>query len=166
MSELPLVTIYTDGACEPNPGVGGYAAVLMFGTARKVITGSASVSTNNQMELMAVLEALKALKKKCRVKLHSDSMYVVDGMTKWIHNWKETGWKNRLHKPVKNFELWKEIERISNEHEIEWIWVKAHNGDPVNEECDILAVQAIEKQREMDRLNMYPEQQKLKLQNG
>lgn len=142
MSELPLVEIATDGACKGNPGPGGWGAVLRFGTTEKDMSGSENPSTNNRMELMAAICALEALKKPCRVKLSTDSRYVMDGLTKWIHGWRKNGWKTADRKPVKNADLWQRLLAASEPHRIDWEWVKGHAGHPDNERADKLASDA------------------------
>ena len=142
MSELPLVEIATDGACKGNPGPGGWGAVLRFGGTEKDISGTENPTTNNRMELMAAIRALEALKKPCRVKLSTDSRYVMDGLTKWIHGWRKNGWKTADKKPVKNADLWQELLDAAAPHRIEWIWVKGHAGHPDNERADKLASDA------------------------
>ena len=142
MSELPLVEIATDGACKGNPGPGGWGALLRFGDREKEMSGGESPTTNNRMELMAAIRALEALKRPCRVKLSTDSRYVMDGLTKWIHGWRRNGWKTADRKPVKNADLWQELLAASAPHRIEWIWVKGHAGHPDNERADKLASDA------------------------
>jgi len=142
MTELPLVEIATDGACKGNPGPGGWGAVLRFGGAEKDLSGRENPTTNNRMELMAAIRALEALKKPCRVKLSTDSRYVMDGLTKWIHGWRKNGWKTADRKPVKNADLWQELLDAAAPHRIEWIWVKGHAGHPDNERADKLASDA------------------------
>ncbi|MET0376095.1 MAG: ribonuclease HI [Rhizorhabdus sp.] len=142
MSELPLVEIATDGACKGNPGPGGWGAVLRFGTTEKDMSGGENPSTNNRMELMAAIRALEALKKPCRVKLSTDSRYVMDGLTKWIHGWQKNGWKTADKKPVKNADLWQQLLAAAKPHRIEWKWVKGHAGHPDNERADKLASDA------------------------
>lgn len=142
MSELPLVEIATDGACKGNPGPGGWGAVLRFGTTEKDMSGAENPSTNNRMELMAAICALEALKKPCRVKLSTDSRYVMDGLTKWIHGWRKNGWKTADRKPVKNADLWQRLLAASEPHLIDWKWVKGHAGHPDNERADKLASDA------------------------
>ena len=139
MSELPEVEIFTDGACKGNPGPGGWGAVLRFGDKERELSGGESPSTNNRMELMAAIEALKALKKPCRVSLTTDSNYVRDGITKWIHGWLRNGWRTSDKKPVKNAELWQALLEATAPHRIEWHWVKGHAGHPENERADALA---------------------------
>ena len=142
MSER-TVEIWTDGACSGNPGPGGWGALLVAGTHRRELSGGAEDTTNNRMELRAAIEALNALKRPSRVRLNTDSTYVKDGLTKWIHGWKRNGWKTAAKKPVKNKDLWQALEAACERHEIEWIWVKGHAGDPGNERADTLAREAI-----------------------
>ncbi|MBO9379027.1 ribonuclease HI [Sphingomonas histidinilytica] len=142
MTELPLVEIATDGACKGNPGRGGWGALLRFGATEKEMSGAENPSTNNRMELMAAISALEALRKPCRVKLSTDSRYVMDGLTKWIHGWRKNGWKTADKKPVKNAELWQRLLAAAAPHRIEWIWVKGHAGHPDNERADKLASDA------------------------
>ncbi|WP_253299783.1 ribonuclease HI [Wolbachia endosymbiont of Chironomus riparius] len=137
------VTIYTDGACSGNPGPGGWAAVILLPTQRENIFGSEENTTNNKMELMAVINGLKALKTSCNINLYTDSTYIKNGITEWINKWRINGWKTSNKKPVKNTELWKELYSVSLQHQINWHWVKAHNGDKYNEEADFLARKAI-----------------------
>ena len=138
------VIIYTDGACSGNPGKGGWGAILMFGDIKKEISGSDKETTNNRMELTAPIEALKLLKKPCKVKLYSDSAYLVNAFLQgWIYNWQKNGWKTSDKKDVKNRELWEEIYKLTNIHQIEWIKVKAHSENQYNNRCDELAVNAI-----------------------
>ena len=133
------VEIWTDGACSGNPGPGGWGALLVMGDREKEIYGGEPDTTNNRMELQAAIQALNALKRPCKVKLHTDSTYVKDGLTKWIHAWKRNGWKTAAKKPVKNADLWQALETAANRHEIQWFWVKGHAGDPGNEKADELA---------------------------
>ncbi len=142
MTELPHVEIATDGACKGNPGPGGWGAVIRSGTREKDISGGESPTTNNRMELMAAIKALEALKKPCRVTLSTDSKYVMDGLTKWIHGWRKNGWKTASRQPVKNADLWQELVAASAPHQIKWLWVKGHNGHPDNERADKLASDA------------------------
>lgn len=142
MTDLPLVEIATDGACKGNPGPGGWGALLRFGATEKEMSGAENPSTNNRMELMAAISALEALKKPCRVKLSTDSRYVMDGLTKWIHGWRKNGWKTADKKPVKNAELWQRLLAAAAPHRIDWIWVKGHAGHPDNERADKLASDA------------------------
>lgn len=139
MTELPFVEIATDGACKGNPGPGGWGAVIRSGAHEKEISGGENPTTNNRMELTAAIRALEALKRPCRVQLSTDSRYVMDGLTKWIHGWKRKGWKTADGKPVKNVELWQELIEACAPHRIEWQWVRGHAGDPDNERADRLA---------------------------
>ena len=131
--------IYTDGACKGNPGPGGWGAVLKYGNNVKEIKGFSPETTNNIMELTAVIEALKSLTRSCDIIITTDSNYVKDGITKWIHKWKKKGWKTANKKPVKNKELWQVLEEETNRHEIKWEWVRGHSGHPENERADELA---------------------------
>ncbi len=133
------VIIHTDGACSGNPGPGGWGAVLQYGDTVKDLKGGEALTTNNRMELTAAIEALNALKRPCTVELHTDSVYLKDGLTKWIHGWKRNGWKTADKKPVKNVELWQALDEAVKRHTIEWLWVKGHNGDAMNERADQLA---------------------------
>ena len=133
------VTIYTDGACKGNPGPGGWGALLQSGTAQKELCGGESLTTNNRMELTAVIEALGALTRGCKVALYTDSKYVMDGLNEWLPNWKKRGWKTAGKKPVKNQDLWQLLDAAVERHEIQWHWVKGHAGDPGNERADALA---------------------------
>jgi ribonuclease HI len=140
---MSIVHIWTDGACSGNPGPGGWGAVLRYGETEKELSGAEAATTNNRMELMAAISALEALKRETHVKLHTDSKYVMDGLTKWIHGWKKNGWKTADRKPVKNEDLWKRLEAANARHKVEWIWVKGHAGDVMNERADELARNAI-----------------------
>jgi ribonuclease HI len=142
MNALPAVKIATDGACKGNPGPGGWGAVLRFGSREKELCGGEAMSTNNRMELMAAIRALQALSKPCAVTLVTDSVYVRDGITKWIHGWQRNGWRTADKKPVKNVELWQELLAATETHRIDWQWVKGHAGDPDNERADVLASDA------------------------
>jgi len=133
------VYIYTDGACKGNPGPGGWGAVLKYGNNVKEIKGFSPETTNNIMELTAVIEALKSLTRSCDIIITTDSNYVKDGITEWIHKWKKKGWKTANKKPVKNKELWQVLEEETNRHEIKWEWVRGHSGHPENERADELA---------------------------
>ena len=139
MAELPLVEIYTDGACRGNPGPGGWAALLRMGDEERELSGGEPLTTNNRMELMAAIKGLEALKRPCRVQLFTDSNYVRDGITKWIHGWRRNGWKTADRKPVKNAELWQELLDATAPHRVEWHWVKGHSGHPENDRADALA---------------------------
>lgn len=147
MTEAPLVEIATDGACKGNPGPGGWGAVIRYGTHEKELAGGEPDTTNNRMELIAAVEALNALKKPCRVRLSTDSRYVMDGLTKWLRNWQRNGWRTSDKKPVKNADLWQRLIDAAAPHRIEWIWVKGHAGHPDNERADRLASDAAHKQR-------------------
>jgi ribonuclease HI len=137
---MKKVTIYTDGACSGNPGPGGWGALLIYGNHHtKELMEGAFETTNNRMELTAAIEALNALKQSCSVSLHTDSVYVKDGITKWIENWKNNGWRTAAKKPVKNAELWQLLDDAVKRHDVTWYWVKGHNGDEGNERADELA---------------------------
>lgn len=133
------VVIHTDGACSGNPGPGGWGAVLQYNGTVKELKGGAPLTTNNQMELTAAIEALNALKRPCEVELHTDSQYVKNGLTRWIHGWKRNGWRTADKKPVKNAELWQALDAAQQRHTIDWRWVKGHAGDEMNERADRLA---------------------------
>jgi ribonuclease HI len=136
------VEIFTDGACKGNPGPGGWGAVIRSGTNEKELSGGEALTTNNRMELTAAIEALNALKRPCAVRLSTDSRYVMDGLTKWIHGWQRNGWRTADKKPVKNAELWQALLAAAARHEIKWEWVKGHAGHPENERADKLASDA------------------------
>ena len=138
------VVIYTDGACSGNPGPGGWGAVLISGVHRKEIKGGEAETTNNRMELMAAIEALAALKRPCRVELHTDSSYLRHGITDWIETWKRNGWRTANKKPVKNIDLWQRLEAAREPHHVSWHWVKGHAGHPENERADDLAREGME----------------------
>jgi ribonuclease HI len=144
---LNEVQIYTDGACKGNPGPGGWGAWLKSGATEKEIFGGELNTTNNRMELKAVIEGLAALKRPCKVILYLDSQYVRMGITEWIRGWKAKGWLTSTKQPVKNVELWKELDKLVSEggHQIEWRWVKGHSGDPGNERADMLANKGVER---------------------
>lgn len=135
----PLVEIFTDGACKGNPGPGGWGVILRFGTHVKELHGGEPATTNNRMELTAVIEGLSALTRRCHVKLFTDSQYVQKGISVWIHDWKRRGWRTADKKPVKNIDLWQRLDALTPQHEIEWHWVKGHAGHPENERADQLA---------------------------
>ena len=147
MTELSQVDIFTDGACKGNPGPGGWGALIRSGPRELELSGGEPLTTNNRMELMAAIRALQALKKPCRVELHTDSIYVRDGITKWIHGWRRNGWRTSDRKPVKNAELWQELLDATGPHRIEWRWVKGHSGHPENDRVDALACAEADKQR-------------------
>ncbi|MBI3044574.1 MAG: ribonuclease HI [Betaproteobacteria bacterium] len=134
-----IVDIYTDGACKGNPGPGGWGALLLYDGRRRELHGGEAHTTNNRMEMTAVIRALEALKRGCRVRLHTDSQYVKHGITEWIHAWKKRGWRTADKKPVKNEDLWRRLDELAAAHEIEWIWVRGHTGHPGNERADELA---------------------------
>ncbi len=136
-----VVDIYTDGACSGNPGPGGWGALLRWDGHEREIKGGAPATTNNRMELTAAIEALDALKRPMTVRLHTDSTYVRDGITKWLKNWKANGWKTANRKPVKNVDLWQRLEAAAARHDVEWFWVRGHAGHPENERADELARQ-------------------------
>lgn len=144
---MKKVELYTDGACSGNPGPGGWGAILRYGKHEKELSGGKERTTNNQMELMAVLKGLQELKEQCDVTIYTDSKYVMDGMTKYIHSWRQKGWKTANKKPVKNKEIWEELDAACKKHKISWQWVKGHAGHPENERADDLAVAAIEQYR-------------------
>ena len=133
------VIIHTDGACSGNPGPGGWGAVLEYGAHTKELSGGEALTTNNRMEMTAAIEALKALTRPCKVEIHTDSVYLRDGVTKWIHGWKRNGWKTADKKPVKNVELWQALDAALARHDISWHWVKGHAGHDLNERADRLA---------------------------
>jgi len=143
VSAPPFVTIYTDGACSGNPGPGGWGAILTFGDREKELKGGELNTTNNRMELMAAISALEALKRPCRVDIHTDSQYLRDGIMSWIAKWKRNGWRTSNKKPVKNVDLWQRLDTALCEHEVHWHWVRGHAGHPMNERADALARQAI-----------------------
>ena len=138
-----MIDIFTDGACSGNPGPGGWGAILRSGEHEKELSGGEPATTNNRMELMAVIQGLKALKKQCAVTIHTDSRYVMDGASKWILGWKKKGWKTADKKPVKNEDLWRVLDDEMSKHDIRWIWVAGHSGHPENERADQLARSAI-----------------------
>jgi ribonuclease HI len=142
-----MIEIFTDGACSGNPGPGGWGAILRSGGTEKELFGGESLTTNNRMEMMAVIEALRALTKPVAAKVHTDSQYVQKGISEWIHGWKRRGWKTAGKEPVKNEDLWREMDRLAAQHEIEWIWVKGHAGHPENERADALARRGVEQAR-------------------
>jgi ribonuclease HI len=135
----PAVTIYTDGACKGNPGPGGWGAVLAFGERERELFGGERATTNNRMELTAVIEALSALKRRCHVIVHTDSQYVKNGITQWLPNWQRRNWRTADNKPVKNVDLWTKLAAAVAQHEVEWRWVRGHAGDVGNERADKLA---------------------------
>ena len=142
-----IIDIFTDGACSGNPGPGGWAAILRIGEHEREMSGGEEKTTNNRMELMAVIRALKALKRPSSVRLHTDSRYVMDGASKWLKNWKANGWRTADRKPVKNEELWRALDREMTEHKISWKWVAGHSGHSENDRADALARAAIPARR-------------------
>lgn len=143
-----LVEIFTDGACSGNPGPGGWGAVLRMGRHEKELFGGEAQTTNNRMELTAVIRALEALKRPVRARVHTDSIYVQKGISEWIHSWKRREWKTADRQPVKNADLWRELDDLARQHQIEWHWVKGHAGHPENERADRLARQGVESVRQ------------------
>ncbi|MCO4053914.1 MAG: ribonuclease HI [Bosea sp.] len=133
------VVVFTDGACSGNPGPGGWGAILTYGGVEKELMGGERLTTNNRMELMAAISALEAMKRPCRVELHTDSQYVKNGITGWIHNWKRNGWRTADRKPVKNEDLWRRLDQALAIHAVDWRWVKGHAGHDMNERADALA---------------------------
>ncbi|KTT70505.1 ribonuclease HI [Sphingomonas endophytica] len=142
MSELTKVELFTDGACKGNPGPGGWGALIRSGRHEKELSGGEAQTTNNRMELMAAIQGLNALTRPCHVTLSTDSRYVMDGLTKWIHGWQKNGWRTADKKPVKNAELWQALLAAAKPHRVEWKWVKGHAGHPENERADKLASDA------------------------
>jgi ribonuclease HI len=146
-TEGKTIRIYTDGACKGNPGPGGWGAILEFGGQERELFGGEAATTNNRMELTAVIEALAALTRPCRVIVHTDSQYVQKGITEWINGWKARGWRTAAKEPVKNVDLWKKLDEVVRTHEIDWIWVKGHAGHEGNERADALANKGVESLR-------------------
>ncbi len=142
------VELFTDGACKGNPGPGGWGALLRYGDKEKELWGGEPETTNNRMELLAVIRGLEALNRPARVRVTTDSQYVKNGITQWIHNWKRNGWKTAAKKPVKNADLWQRLDEATRRHEIEWQWVRGHTGHPENERADALANRGIEELRQ------------------
>ena len=143
-----LVEIFTDGACSGNPGPGGWGAILRYGGVEKELNGGEPATTNNRMELMAAIMAIEAVKRPCEIHLHTDSEYLRQGITTWIHSWKARGWKTADKKPVKNVDLWQRLERAIETHDVHWHWVKGHSGHVENERADELARLAIRQMRD------------------
>jgi ribonuclease HI len=138
----PVVDIWTDGGCKPNPGPGGWAAILRFGATEKELSGADPATTNNRMELTAAASALEALKRPCKVVLHTDSEYVRNGMERWVKGWVRNNWRNSARDPVANYELWQRLLAAAKPHDVEWRWVRGHSGDVMNERADQLATAA------------------------
>jgi len=141
---MKTVIIYTDGACRGNPGPGGWGVLIEFGQLSRELYGGENNTTNNKMELKAAIMALRELKEPCEIIFYTDSKYVLKGIEEWIHNWKKKGWVGANKKPIKNIELWKELDELRDEHTIKWNWVKGHSGDPGNEAADMLANRGID----------------------
>jgi ribonuclease HI len=139
-----MIDIFTDGACSGNPGPGGWGAILRKGATEKELFGGERLTTNNRMEMMAVIEALRALTQPVEARVHTDSQYVQKGISEWIHGWKKRGWKTAAKEPVKNEDLWRELDRLAAQHKIEWIWVKGHAGHAENERADVLARRGVD----------------------
>lgn len=166
MSDLTHVTIYTDGACIPNPGSGGYAAILIAGGKRKELIGGRRLTTNNRMEILAAIVALEALKWPCRVTLHSDSRYLVDSVMKgWAQRWRENGWKRNRKEYVVNADLWERLLDDCEKHEVEFLWVQGHAGHAENERCDLLSIAAAQAEG-LPADTAYEEQQSKKADTG
>ena len=144
MSNEETVDIYADGGCRGNPGPGGWGVLLQAGSSKKELWGGEPDTTNNRMELTAVIRALEALKRKTTLRVHTDSQYVQKGISTWIHNWKRNGWRTADKKPVKNAELWQILDGLAQQHDIQWLWVKGHAGHPGNERADALANRGID----------------------
>ncbi len=143
MSDDERVQIWTDGACSGNPGPGGWGALLVYNGTEKELSGGAAETTNNRMELSAAIAALEALKRPCKIDLHTDSQYVKGGITGWIHGWKKNGWKTADKKPVKNVDLWQQLDEALKRHDVAWHWVRGHDGNVENEKADLLARQGM-----------------------
>jgi len=143
----PKVVIFTDGACSGNPGPGGWGAVLLFGEHERELCGGEAGTTNNRMELMAAIQALEALKRPCKVELHTDSQYVRTGISEWLAGWKARGWRTASKSPVKNEDLWRRLDEARLRHEVDWRWVKGHAGHELNERADALARKGLEEAR-------------------
>jgi ribonuclease HI len=141
---MDKIEIFTDGACKGNPGPGGWGALLVAGDHKKEIFGGEAATTNNRMEMTAVIEALATLKRPCKIVLHTDSQYVLKGITEWLEGWKARGWKTAAKAPVKNIDLWQAIDAAQAKHQIEWVWVRGHNGHSGNERADALANRGVE----------------------
>lgn len=139
-----IVEIYTDGACKGNPGVGGWGALLRYDGRTRELYGGEPFTTNNRMELTGVIRALEALTRRCHVRLHTDSQYVQQGISRWIHDWKRRNWRTADRKPVKNEDLWRRLDELAGQHEIEWVWVRGHAGHDGNERADALANRGVE----------------------
>ena len=143
MTENKTVTLYTDGACKGNPGKGGWGVLMRYGSHEKELFGGEAHTTNNRMELTAIIQGLAAIKRPCAVVIYTDSQYVKNGMEKWIHGWKKNGWKTASKQPVKNEDLWQQLDRLAAQHQIQWQWVRGHAGHAENERADALANQGV-----------------------
>ena len=143
MTENKTVTLYTDGACKGNPGKGGWGVLMRYGSHEKELFGGEAHTTNNRMELTAIIQGLAALKRPCAVVIYTDSQYVKNGMEQWIHGWKKNGWKTASKQPVKNEDLWQQLDRLAAQHQIQWQWVRGHAGHAENERADALANQGV-----------------------
>ena len=143
MTQDKTVTLYTDGACKGNPGKGGWGVLMRYGSHEKELFGGEAHTTNNRMELTAIIQGLAALKRPCAVVIYTDSQYVKNGMEKWIHGWKKNGWKTASKQPVKNEDLWQQLDRLAAQHQIRWQWVRGHAGHAENERADALANQGV-----------------------
>lgn len=139
-----IVDVYTDGACKGNPGRGGWGALLRFRGHEKELYGGEAQTTNNRMELLAVIKALETLSRPCKARVHTDSQYVQKGISEWIHNWKRRGWRTADKKPVKNVDLWQQLDALAGLHQVEWVWVRGHAGHEENERADLLANRGVE----------------------
>ena len=139
-----VVQIFTDGACKGNPGIGGWGALMQYGGQTRSLSGGVKLTTNNRMELLAVIRALEALTRPCKIWLHTDSKYVQKGICEWIHSWKKQDWRTSDKKQVKNNDLWKQLDQLAQQHQIEWFWVRGHSGHDGNEQADKLANQGVE----------------------
>ncbi|MDR2450808.1 MAG: ribonuclease HI [Candidatus Accumulibacter sp.] len=144
MAAEPRVTVFTDGACRGNPGPGGWGALLLAGTAEKELWGGEADTTNNRMELTAVIRALEAMKRPVSAQIHTDSQYVQKGISQWIHRWKKNGWRTADRKPVRNADLWQRLDALCGRHDVAWVWVRGHAGHPGNERADRLANRGID----------------------
>ncbi len=143
MTQDKTVSLYTDGACKGNPGKGGWGVLMRYGSHKKELFGGEAHTTNNRMELTAIIQGLAALKRPCAVVIYTDSQYVKNGMEKWIHGWKKNGWKTASKQPVKNEDLWQQLDRLAAQHQIQWQWVRGHAGHAENERADALANQGV-----------------------
>ncbi|MBV8888692.1 MAG: ribonuclease HI [Alphaproteobacteria bacterium] len=149
--EIPPIDIFTDGACSGNPGPGGWGAILRYRGVEKELAGGETPTTNNRMELMAAIAGLEALTRPSRVRVHTDSQYLRDGITRWLPGWKARGWRTADKKPVKNVDLWQRLDKAAQPHRVEWLWVRGHSGHPENERADALARGAIARLRDASR---------------